>query len=213
MTTIGFIGAGNVASQVARKAVQVGYEVILSNSQGPRTLADLIAELGPTARAATVIETATDADVVMAGIPMSAYRDLPVAPLRGKIVIDAINYYRPRDGRIPALDTGEMTTSGLVQQHLEGAEVVKGFNHIAAADITTDGRPAGTPGRRALTTASDFPEAAEFVAELYDQFGFDTVHLGPLSESWRAEIGRPAFLTALDTAALQARLAEAHRKV
>jgi predicted dinucleotide-binding enzyme len=144
---------------------------------------------------------------------MAAYQDLPVAPLRGKIVIDAVNYYPPRDGRILALDLGQTTTSGLVQQHLEGAKVAKGFNHIAAADITTDGQPSGTPGRRALTTASDFPEAAAFVAELYDQFGFDTVNLGPLSESWRAEFGRPAFLTPLDTADLHARLAEAPRIV
>ncbi|MCQ8833787.1 NADPH-dependent F420 reductase [Streptomyces malaysiensis] len=213
MTTLGFIGAGSVAGQVARKAVTLGYDVILSNARGPETLADLIAELGPTARAATVIQTAQDADVVMAGIPMAAYRDLPVAPLRGKIVIDAINYYPPRDGHIPALDTGETTTSGLVQQHLEGAEVAKGFNHIAAADITTDGRPSGTPGRRALTTASDFPKAAAFVTELYDRFGFDTVNLGPLSESWRAEFGRPAFLAAVGTADLRARLAEAPRIV
>jgi hypothetical protein len=45
----------------------------------------------------------------------------------------------------------------LVRQHLAGAKVVKGFNHIAAADVTTDGQPSGTPGRRALTTASVFP--------------------------------------------------------
>ncbi|MGY5121191.1 NADPH-dependent F420 reductase [Streptomyces sp. 900105755] len=210
---IGFIGAGSIAGQVARKTVQLGYDVILSNSRGPETLADLIAELGSTARAATVFQTAQDADVVMAAIPMAAYQDLPVAPLRGKIVIDAINYYPPRDGRIPALDTGEMTTSGLVQQHLEGAEVAKGFNHIAAADIAIDGRPGGTLGRRALTTASDFPEAAAFVTALYDRFGFDTVNLGPLSQSWRAEFGRPAFLAALGTADLQARLAEAPRIV
>ncbi|MEV6058170.1 NAD(P)-binding domain-containing protein [Streptomyces sp. NPDC052107] len=213
MTTIGFIGAGSIALQVARNAVQLGYDVILSNSRGPETLRDLVAELGPAARAATVLKTAQDADVVMTGIPMAAYRDLPVAPLRGKIVIDAINYYPPRDGHIPELDHGRTTTSGLVQQHLEGAHVAKGFNHIAAADVPTDRRPSGTPGRRALTTASDFPEAAAFVAKLYDQFGFDTLNLGPLSESWRAEFGRPAFLAALDAVGLQARLAEAPRVV
>jgi predicted dinucleotide-binding enzyme len=65
VTTIGFIGAGSIAIQVARKAVQLGYDVILSNSRGPETLADLAVELGPTARAATVVEAAQDGDAVM----------------------------------------------------------------------------------------------------------------------------------------------------
>ena len=34
-------------------AVAAGYDVVLSNSRGPDTLADLVAELGPRARAAT----------------------------------------------------------------------------------------------------------------------------------------------------------------
>ena len=72
--------------------------------------------------------------------------------------------------------------------------MAKGFNHIMATEITTDGAPAGTPNRRALATASDFAEAAEFVTRLYDEFGFDTVNIGPLSESWRVERDRPAYV-------------------
>ncbi|MFK0281339.1 NAD(P)-binding domain-containing protein [Streptomyces sp. NPDC090499] len=53
MTTLGFIGAGSVAGQVARKAAPLGHRVILSNARGPETPVDLIAELGPTARAGT----------------------------------------------------------------------------------------------------------------------------------------------------------------
>src|SRR5689334_3241970 len=58
MTTIGFIGAGNIGGTVARLAVDAGYEVVLSNSRGPETLADLTADLGPSARAATPAEAA-----------------------------------------------------------------------------------------------------------------------------------------------------------
>jgi len=53
MTTIGLIGAGNIGSTVAKLAVDAGHDVILSNSRGPETLTDLVAELGPRARAAT----------------------------------------------------------------------------------------------------------------------------------------------------------------
>ena len=46
MTTWGFLGSGNIGSTVARLAVDAGHDVVLSNSRGPETLADLVAELG-----------------------------------------------------------------------------------------------------------------------------------------------------------------------
>lgn len=52
MTTIGFVGSGHIGGTVARLAVTAGYDVVLSNSRGPETLQDLVAELGPRARAA-----------------------------------------------------------------------------------------------------------------------------------------------------------------
>lgn len=213
MTTIGIIGAGHIGSQVARKAVQVGYDVVISNSRGPETLADLVAELGPRARAATPAEAAAAGDVAVVTVPLKSLRDIPVEPLAGKIVIDTNNYYWERDGRMPALDNGEATTSGLVQEHLSQSKVAKGFNHILAKDITTDGTPAGTANRRALATASDFPEASELVTKLYDEFGFDTVNVGPLSESWRVERDRPAYVARQTAAELTANLARAPRTI
>ncbi len=91
--------------------------------------------------------------------------------------------------------------------------MAKGFNHIRAKEITADGLPSGTPGRRALATASDYPEAAELVTRLYDEFGFDTVNIGPLSESWRAERDRPAYVVRQDAAELEANLARAQRTI
>jgi len=213
MTTIGIIGAGHIGSQVARKAVELGYDVVISNSRGPETLAALVAELGPKARAASAVEAAADGDFAVVTVPFGHYRDLPAEPLAGKVVIDTNNYYPERDGRVPALDDGEATTSGLVQEHLAKSKVAKGFNHIRAREITTDGSPSGTPGRRALATASDFPEASELVTRLYDEFGFDTVDIGPLSESWRVERDRPAYVVRQDAAELKANLAKAPRTI
>src|ERR1043165_3273812 len=96
MTTIGFIGAGNIGGTVARLAVAAGYDVVLSNSRGPETLADLVAELGDRARAATPDEAAAAGDLVVVSIPLKAYLDVPVEPLRGKVVIDTGNYYPQR---------------------------------------------------------------------------------------------------------------------
>ncbi len=213
MTTIGIIGAGHIGSQLARKAVELGYDVVISNSRGPETLADLAGELGPHARAATVAEAAAAGDFAVVTVPLKSIKDIPAEPLAGKIVIDTNNYYWERDGRFPALDDGEATTSGLLQEHLPGSKVAKGFNHIMYTQITTDGAPAGTENRRALATASDFPEAAELVTRFYDEFGFDTVNVGPLSESWRVERDRPAYGARQNAAELRENLAKAPRTI
>jgi 8-hydroxy-5-deazaflavin:NADPH oxidoreductase len=213
MTTIGIIGAGHIGSQVARKAVELGYEVVISNSRGPETLTELVTELGPKARAATPAEAAAAGDFAVVTVPLKNYRELPAEPLAGKVVIDTNNYYWERDGRFPELDAGEATTSELVQEHLAESKVAKGFNHILAAEITTDGAPAGTAGRRALATASNFDEASGLVTRLYDEFGFDTVNIGPLSESWRVERDRPAYVIRQDAEELEANLAKAPRTV
>ena len=211
MTTFGIIGAGNIGSHVARALTQRGYDVVIANSRGPETLAELVAELGPHARAATAQEAAEAADVAVVTVPLRAYREVPVEPLAGKIVLDTNNYYWERDGRIPELDRGEATTSGLLQAHLPGSKVVKAFNHITSGDITTDGTPAGTPNRRALGTASDYPEAIEFVTRLYDELGFDTVSAGPLAESWRLERDRPAYVVRQNAEELRENLTKGFR--
>jgi len=183
----------------------------MSNSRGPETLSELIAELGPHARAATPAEAAEAADFAVVTVPLKAYTAVPVAPLAGKIVIDTNNYYWERDGHIAQLDDETATVTGMLQEHLPTSKVAKGFNHIYAADITTDGSPAGSENRRALATAGDSAEAVELVTKLYDEFGFDTVNIGPLSESWRVERDRPAYVVRQNAEELRANLALATR--
>ena len=213
MTTFGIIGAGHIGSNVARAVIAHGHDVVIANSRGPETLADLIAELGPRARAATPEEAATAGDVVLVAVPLKAYRDVPVAPLAGKIVLDANNYYFERDGHIAELDAGEATTAGLMQAHLPESKVAKAFNHIGANEIPTTGSPTGTPNRRAIATASDHPEAIEFVTALYDELGFDTAVIGGLDESWRIERDRPGYGIRQNLAELDANLARATRTI
>ena len=191
--TIGFIGAGHIGSQLARLAVQHGYDVIVSNSRGPETLRDLVQELGPRARAGTSTEAAEAGDIVVVTIPLKNIGNVPVAPLAGKIVIDTNNYYPQRDGHIPELDTEASTTAELLQRHLPTSKVVKAFNHIYAAELTTDGLPVGTPNRRALAIAGDNAEAKRTVAQLIDQFGFDVADIGGLSDSWRIQRDTPGY--------------------
>ncbi len=193
MTTWGFIGSGNIGSTVARLALDAGHDVVMSNSRGPETLADLVAELGPRARAATAGEAAAAGDVVVVTIPLKGYRDVPVDELRGKVVIDTMNYYPQRDGHVAELDDESTTTSELLQAHLPDARVVKAFNNIFFGHLASLPRPAGSPDRSALAIAGDDPESKALVARLLDEIGYDTVDLGPLAEGWRTQRDTAAY--------------------
>ncbi len=195
MTTWGFIGSGNIGSTVARLALAAGHDVVLSNSRGPETLADLVAELGPHARAATPQEAATSADVVVVTIPLRNYREVPADALRGKVVIDTMNYYPGRDGQIPELDDESTTTSELLQAHLPDSHVVKAFNNIYYAHLAALARPAGAEDRSALPIAGDDDAAKATVSALLDDIGYDTLDLGPLSEGWRIQRDTAAYGT------------------
>ncbi|HEY4224610.1 MAG TPA: NAD(P)-binding domain-containing protein [Pseudolysinimonas sp.] len=211
MTTIGFIGSGNIGSSIARAAIAHGDDVVLSNSRGPETLAALVAELGPHARAATTAEAAEAGDLVVVTIPFRAVNELPVEPFAGKIVMDTNNYYAQRDGVFDDIENGTTTVSGALQRHLVDSRVVKAFNHIQALQIISTATPSGTPGRRALAIAGDDDGAKKAVADFIDGIGFDTVDVGPLSDSWRIDAGTPGYGPELTAAELEAALAAAVR--
>jgi 8-hydroxy-5-deazaflavin:NADPH oxidoreductase len=211
MTTLGIIGAGNIGSNVARTALAHGYDVVLSNSRGPGTLTDLVADLGDGARAGTVQDAARSGDVVVVAVPLRSYRSVPADAVGDKVVIDANNYYPQRDGQIPELDDEHTTVSELLQAHLPDAKVVKAFNQIIAAQIPADGTPAGTPNRRALAIAGDDDSAKRTVAALLDDFGFDVVDAGPLAEGWRYQRDTPAYVVRQNADELRANLAAAQR--
>lgn len=211
MTTIGFIGSGHIGSQLARLAVARGYDVVLSNSRGPQTLQGLVAELGEHARAATPAEAAAAGDLVVVTTPLAAEATLPVDELAGKVVIDTNNYYPQRDGHIAELDDESTTVAERLQRVLPTSKVVKAFNHIGAAELTSQSLPAGSQDRRALIVAGDDPDARARVAALIDEFGFDAVDIGALAEGWRAQRDTPAYVRRYDVAGLREALAAAKR--
>lgn len=192
-STLGIIGTGMVGVGVARRAVDAGLEVVLSNSRGPETLADLVAELGPRARAATPAGAARAGDLVLAAVPLTARQWLPSAELAGRTVIDPMNYVVKPGSRVPELDSNELTSSELVQRHLAGARVVKALHNIGPKHLLELFRPAGAPDRTALPISGDDPAAKQEVAGLLDDLGFDAVDLGTLAESWRSEPNTPLY--------------------
>lgn len=204
---IGLIGSGHIGGALAKLAVDTGHEVVLSNSRGPDTLADLVDSLGPKASAATAAEAGAAGEIVVVTIPLKNYRDVPVEPLAGKVVIDTDNYYPQRDGQIAELDDGTATTAGLLAAHLPTSKVVKAFNNISYVDLATGGTASGSPGRRALPIAGDDAAAKALVAGLIDSFGFDVVDAGPLNEGRRFERDKPAYVKAFTAPELRAALA------
>jgi len=190
--TLALIGSGMIGSALARLAVAAGLDVVLSNSRGPESLGELVAELGGRARAATPAEAAQAGNLVVATVPLRAYDQLPAAALAGKTVIDTMNYYPDRDGSIA--DVGSLTSSALVQRHLAGSHVVKAFNNIDFRRLFTLARPAGAPDRSALPIAGDDPGAKTRVAQLLDTLGYDAVDIGVLADSWRSEPGTPVYV-------------------
>jgi predicted dinucleotide-binding enzyme len=193
MTTIGFIGSGYIGGTVARLSVAAGHSVVLSNSRGPDTLKELAGELGPRASTATAAEAAAAGDLVLVSIPVRAYPSVPAGPLAGKVVMDTGNYYPQRDGQLAELDSGALTTSGLLQRDLGSAAVVKVFNNIYYRHLLSLARPSGAADRTFLPIAGDDPAARAAVIAFLDSIGYGAVDGGPLADSWRQEPGTPAY--------------------
>ena len=206
---IGIIGAGFISRALAKNLLAAGHTVMLSNSRGPQTLRSAAAALR--CQVGTAEEAARFGEVVAVAIPMSNWQDLPTAALKGKVVIDIMNHYPERDGPIAELDSGGLTTSQLIQQHLAGAKVVKAFNAIMANDLEKNPRPVGSPERKALPVAGDDAQAKAQVAALVEQVGFDVVDTGSLADSWRFERARPGYCIPTDKATLAATIANTGR--
>lgn len=193
MTTIGFIGSGMIGGTVARLSLAAGHRVVMSNSRGPETLQDLVAELGPLATAATCAQAAEAGDLVVVSIPVRAVGDVPAKPLAGKPVLDTGNYYPQRDGQIEVLDNGALTSSGLLQRYLPDAYVVKVFNNIYYKHLESLTRPSGASDRTALPIAGDDAAAKAAVTAYLDSIGYDAVDGETLADSWRQEPNTPVY--------------------
>ena len=196
---IGIIGAGHIGSALALRLGSLGHSVCIANSRGPETLAEVARKTG--AKPVTVQEAARHGDLIVVTIPLKNIPQLPKDLFSGIAadvpVIDTSNYYPMlRDGQIPELETGDLTESEWVQQHL-GRPVVKVFNNIYADHLQNKGLPAGTPGRISLPVAGDDAAAKKKVMLLVEQLGFDAVDDGSLHESWRQQPGTPCYGTDL----------------
>ncbi len=203
---IGIIGTGLIGANLARKWTAAGHSVGIANDVDPATRDSLAREIG--ARAVPAADVVKDVEVLVVTIPLNAIASLPAglfdALPENAILVDTSNYFPTRDDTIAPIEDG-MTESQWVERQI-GRPVIKAFNNQLAYTQAHEGRPAGTPGRFAMSVYGDDADAKRTVIGLIDDLGFDGIDAGPLAESWRQQPGTPAYCTELTAPELRAAL-------
>jgi predicted dinucleotide-binding enzyme len=192
--TIAVLGAGHVGPAIARLALDAGQSVAIATSGNPGDLALVTQLLLPGAEPRWAADAIARADIVVLAMPLHRFLRMDPNALSEKLVIDAMNYWPPTDGRLPPrFDDESIGTSELVAERLPNATVVKTLNHVGYHELETYARPSGSVDRRALGVAGDDLDAVNTVSTFVDHIGYDAVPVGPLSAGRVLQPGGPVF--------------------
>lgn len=190
--TIGILGAGRVGTAIARQAIKAGFDVMIATAKPAEEIA-LLVEIVTPGVVAVSAEQAASADLIVVAVPLHKFRTLDPHLLAGRVVIDAMNYWAPIDGKLADFEHDARTSSEIIAAYLADSFVVKTLNHIGYHELEEDDRAPGAPDRRALALASDHNAASGLVAQFIDRLGYDAVDAGPLSAGRAYQPGTEIF--------------------
>lgn len=193
---IGVIGSGRVGGTIGGLWVKAGYEVMFS-AREIGEVKELVAGLGPRARAGTPREAAAFGEVVLISVPYSALpqigRDLS-AELKGKVVLDTCNPIQGRDGDM-AVEARAKGTGVASVELLPGVRLVRAFNCVGYSSMRSEAHRAGE--RLAIPLAADDQAALKIAIRLVQDAGFEPVVVGALARAKEFDVGTPVFGKAL----------------
>jgi hypothetical protein len=193
-SAIAVLGAGHVGPAIARLALNAGHRVAIATSGNPGDLALVTQLLIPGAQPRWAADAIDGADIVVLAMPLHRFLRIDANDLSGKLVIDAMNYWPPTDGRLSlSSDEEGIGTSEVVAERLNNATVVKTLNHVGYHELETYAQPSGSMERRALGVAGDDLHAVNTVSAFVDRIGYDAVPVGPLSTGRVLQPGGPVF--------------------
>src|SRR6201982_2853783 len=176
---IGIIGAGDFAQAFAKRALQGGHKVKLSNSRGPDSLREIVNQLGPGATAATKEEAAA-CDMVLLAVPWDNVPETlaSLSEWNNQILIDGTNPFHGKAGEFTLADVGNLSTSQFIAALAPGARVVKALNTMIVPNLEAD--PIVNGARRVAFISADDHAAKKRVETLLESFGYSGIALGNL---------------------------------
>jgi predicted dinucleotide-binding enzyme len=176
---IGTIGAGDFAQAFARRALQAGHKVKLSNSRGPESMRQLVNRLGPGAIAATTEEAAA-CELVLLAVPWDNVPETlaSLPKWKNQILIDGTNPFHGQAGNFTPANVGNLSTSQFVAALAPGARVVKALNNMIVPNLEAD--PVLNGAKRVAFVSADDAGAKKRVETLLKAFGYSVVDLGNL---------------------------------
>lgn len=203
VNSIGILGAGKVGIVLAQLALRAGYKVHIAGSGDPDKIALTVKVLAPDAIADAANNVATSSDVIILALPLSKFRSIPKDALKGKLVIDAMNYWWEVDGKENDIIAPHPSSSEAVQAYLSESRVVKAFSHMGYHDLYDEPKPAGSPDRKAIAVAGDNEDDVMTVSEIINNLGFDPVVAGRLNAGIKLGPGTNVFGASVDAKELK----------
>ena len=180
---VAIIGTGNIGKALGGTLTRAGHHVTLAGRDADKAR-NVAADVGAAA-AATPVDAARDADVIVLAVPFAALEDVAkelVSVADGSVVIDVTN---PLTADYSGLETaGGPSAAERLAELMPNAKVAKAFNTLFGS-VQADPNALGTTVDGLYATSDD--DARVKVAELLRSAGFRPVDAGQLEAARQLE--------------------------